>query len=50
MGVGDFSVYDMIRRCAFAFGERPAIASQEGVLTHREFLERVDALATPNAT
>ena len=46
MAVQDFTVYDMLRRGAFAFGQRPAIIHADGALSHGEFLRRVDALAT----
>ena len=46
MTVQEFTVYDMLRRSAFAFGQRPAIIHADGVLSHAEFLRRVDALAT----
>ena len=46
MRADNFNIYDMLRRCSFAFGERPAIVHEGGVTTHRQLLERVDAMAT----
>lgn len=46
MTVQGFSVYDMLRRSSGAFGGRPAIIHEGKAVTYREFLERVDALAT----
>ena len=46
MTVQAFGVYDMLQRSAIAYGGRPAIIFEGGSSTFREFLARVDALAT----
>jgi acyl-CoA synthetase (AMP-forming)/AMP-acid ligase II len=45
MGVGDFTVYDMIARGAAAHGDAPAIIQGEHVLSFHRYRQRVDALA-----
>ena len=46
MNLQDFTLYDMFLRNAECFANRPAIIHDQGQMTFREFLERVDALAT----
>lgn len=45
MNVHNFTLYDMFRRNAAIYGQRPAILHDQGRLTFRAFLARVDALA-----
>ena len=45
MNVHNFTLYDMFRRNATVYGQRPAILHDQGRLTFREFLARVDTLA-----
>src|SRR6266481_1911134 len=42
----EFTLYDMLVRNASIYGERPAVIHAQGHLTFRDFLGRVDALAT----
>ncbi len=46
MNVHAFTLYDIFLRNAANFADRPAIIHAQGQLTFREFLQRVDALAT----
>ena len=45
MGVHGFTVYDMIARGAFVYGDAPAVIQGERQLSFREFQRQVDALA-----
>src|SRR5947207_3454436 len=45
MGVHGFTVYDMIARGAFVYGNAPAVIQGERQLSFREFQRQVDALA-----
>jgi acyl-CoA synthetase (AMP-forming)/AMP-acid ligase II len=45
MDVHGFTVYDMISRGAFAYGDAPAVIHGERQLSFREFQRRVDTLA-----
>ena len=45
MGPQAFTVYDMIRRNAQIFGDRPAVIHDKTTLTFRQYLEGVDSLA-----
>ena len=45
MGPQDFTVYDMIRRNAQVFRDRPAVIHDKTTLTFRQYLEGVDSLA-----
>ncbi len=45
MGVNGFTVYDMIARGAFVYGDAPAIIQDERQLSFRELQRQVDALA-----
>jgi acyl-CoA synthetase (AMP-forming)/AMP-acid ligase II len=46
MGVRDFSIYDLIKYNASNAGSAPAVISEDQTLTHGQFLERVDQLAS----
>lgn len=46
MHVQNFTLYDVLQRNAANAGNRPAVIYDQGQLTFREFLDRVDALAT----
>src|SRR5215471_4443549 len=45
MQVHEFTLYDMLVRNAFIYGDRPAVIHTQGRLTFRDFIGRVDALA-----
>src|SRR5213596_1443196 len=45
MHVHGFTVYDMIARGAFAYGDAPAVLHGDRQLSFREFRRQVDALA-----
>src|SRR5437660_1018221 len=45
MGVHGFTVYDVIARGAFVYGDAPAVIQGERQLSFREFQRQVDALA-----
>ena len=45
MQVHEFTLYDMLVRNAFIYGDRPAVIHAQGSLTFRDFIGRVDALA-----
>jgi acyl-CoA synthetase (AMP-forming)/AMP-acid ligase II len=45
MQVHEFTLYDMLVRNAFIYGDRPAVIHPQGSLTFRDFIGRVDALA-----
>src|SRR5262249_3420827 len=45
MRVHEFTLYDMLVRNAFIYGDRPAVIHTHGSLTFRDFIGRVDALA-----
>ena len=46
MSAHAFTLYDMLSRNAVIYGDRPAVIHAQGRLTFRDFLARVDALAT----
>ena len=46
MSAHAFTLYDMLLRNASIYGDRPAVIHAQGQLTFRDFLARVDALAT----
>ena len=46
MSVHEFTLYDMLSRNAVIYGDRPAVIHAQGSLTFRDFLARVDALAS----
>jgi acyl-CoA synthetase (AMP-forming)/AMP-acid ligase II len=45
MGLRDFNLYDQLRHNALTAGESPAVIASGNVVSHREFLLRVDRLA-----
>jgi len=45
MRVHEFTLYDMLRRNACIYGDRPAVIQAHSSLTFHDFLGRVDALA-----
>ncbi len=45
MSAHEFTLYDMLLRNAFIYGDRPAVIHAQGCFTFRDFLGRVDALA-----
>ena len=45
MRVHEFTLYNMLVRNAFIYGDRPAVIHTHGSLTFRDFIGRVDALA-----
>ncbi|GIX48261.1 MAG: fatty-acyl-CoA synthase [Candidatus Tectimicrobiota bacterium] len=45
MAVHDFTLYDMLQRNAEIHADRPAVVSEQGTLSFRQFLHRVDTLA-----
>ena len=46
MSAHAFTLYDMLSRNALIYGDRPAVIQAQGRLTFRDFLARVNALAT----
>ena len=46
MQVHELTLYDMLVRNAFIYGDRPAVIHPQGSFTFRDFLRRVDTLAT----
>ncbi|MDY7038673.1 MAG: AMP-binding protein [Thermodesulfobacteriota bacterium] len=45
MGLYDYTIYNVIRRNARIYGDRPAWVYEEQRVTHQQFLEKVDQLA-----
>ena len=50
MSAHKFTLYDMLLRNAVMYGGRPAVIHTQGSITFRDFLARVDALASVLAT
>ena len=46
MSAHEFTLYDMLSRNAVMYGDRPAVIHVQGSITFRDFLARVDALAS----
>src|SRR5262245_39387615 len=46
MSAHEFTLYDMLSRNAVMYGDRPAVIHAQGSITFRDFLTRVDALAS----
>ncbi|MFQ5617223.1 MAG: AMP-binding protein [Anaerolineales bacterium] len=45
MGLRDFTIYDFLRHNAHVAGSAPAAITLDEIVTHQQFLERVDQLA-----